>query len=135
MGKFQLRSKAVFCTWSQSKLTKDDVTNFIKGKDPLYAIIAKEEHHEDGYHFHSLIKFKSTLSIRDCTYFDIKGEHPNFSASRNHAASINYCKKDGDWWELGDASTVRDGSLGLGVGDGESFFDYFERQLKEGTYL
>jgi len=138
MGKFQIRAKAIFLTYSQSDLSTEQIEQHVRSiKEYQYLIVAQEKHSDGGTHQHALVQYSKPLSIRDCHKFDICGTHPSIEAVRNYAATITYCKKDGAFTEFGlsnDADTGGDGDSGrdLLVRNRESFIEYFSRQHQEG---
>ena len=101
--KFRINAKSVFLTYPKCLLTKEELQNFLcslKHK-ASYVIICKENHEDGTPHLHSVIKFQKKVDIRNETFFDIQGYHPNIQTTKNINASINYCKKDGDFIEEG----------------------------------
>lgn len=134
MAPFSIKSKNLFLTYSQSKLDHVDIHTAIcdRFSEHSYVCTSKEQHKDSGTHYHAYVKFEQPYRSRDCKFADISGEHPNAQAVRNPNATINYVQKDGDYLESGELSRDPNGRRGLGVGDGEGYMQYLERQHQEG---
>lgn len=134
---FDLRTKTLFLTYSQADINSDDLYEWTKQRlDIIYAIIARE-HHKDGQpHTHAAYRLKSTRRLRNCHEFDFGGHHPNITSARNWDATVNYCKKAGDFKEYGDQQGhISERRRGLTIGDGESYLEYLGRCNSESINL
>ncbi len=64
-------------------------------------VVAREEHKEEGIHFHVYVGLYKKCNVRDAAALDLlNGEqvqHGNYQACRGVAKWIRYCKKDGDY--------------------------------------
>lgn len=116
---FRLSAYTVFLTYAQSgETSKEDIRDFVTccGKNLEYMVVAKELHEDGSPHIHVTAKFKTKLNIRAANYFDYDGIHPNVQSARNWAHCVEYCKKDGDYLEVGDCPSEE-----------SVFFDYHFR--------
>lgn len=103
MSRRRLRSRAFFLTYSQTRLHKADVFEFLKGTGRIKRLITVEETHQDGgRHVHALVHYEHQ---KDCLtkYFDLAGEHPNINAQTGQSPDAldkfvfnhwNYCLKE-----------------------------------------
>lgn len=97
---FRLSTKTIFLTYPNCNEPKEDLLQFLKTLGQIkYAIICKEKHESGEYHLHAAAKYTSKIETRNERYFDFKEHHPNIQRTRNFPASVNYCKKDGDFLE------------------------------------
>lgn len=109
-GRFRLQAQAVFLTWPQCPLSKQEALNQIKAKlgDIEYAVICEEDHHEtDGRHLHAVVIAARRFTTRDARFFDLVGPDRSYHGEyrgvdkRRVQDPINYVKKDGDFIEDG----------------------------------
>jgi len=102
---FRLQAKHVFLTYPQAAAinSKEDLMEFLKQRRDgyTYCIVSKELHSDEGTHYHCLVSYNKKLDIRDATYWDFQGHHPNIQSARNPFSVIQYIKKDGDFIETG----------------------------------
>lgn len=101
---FRFNATHFFLTYSQSKIQPDELWKFLQEKGAVSATIAKEKHKDGNPHIHCLGKFDRKRNIRDITFFDFQGYHPNIQAPRNKKATYDYIIKDGDYTKYGDQS-------------------------------
>lgn len=59
-------------------------------------IICKEQHKDEGDHYHALLEFDRKYRSRSSTVFDIQGHHPNIQSPRDIYRVADYIRKDGD---------------------------------------
>jgi len=104
--KFRINSRSVFLTYPQCSLDKQILLNFLASlkHEASYIIVCHEKHKDGSPHLHAVVKFQNKVDIKKETYFDINGFHPNIQTTKNINASIQYCKKDGDYIEEGSHS-------------------------------
>lgn len=106
---FQFNTKKVFLTYAQcGDTSKEDFANFILTLEPLYYVVAREQHADGGYHLHAIVGFESTFRSRDERVFDFNGLHPNFTSVKSLKSVIAYVKKEGDWLDFGPVPEDRD---------------------------
>lgn len=96
-GNFRAAAKTFFLTWSQAnELTREDVRDkLIKtssdGETGIkFYIVAREEHKEEGIHFHSLVSYKAKKDVRNANYFDIRSYHPNIKTAKKRGDEARY---------------------------------------------
>lgn len=100
---FRFASKKIFLTYSQCDLTAEQIYDFLAAQGPIvYCIIARELHQDGNAHRHVLVEFEKRQMFRNPRKFDIDSYHPSIEKPRNWQASLNYCKKDGDYEEFGN---------------------------------
>jgi len=100
----RLQAKGFFLTYSQSKLTRDEVIRRLARERGVHRAIVGLEHHKDGNtHWHVLIEYERSKDVRSPMYFDINREHPNvllWTKSRGQTyeqwfqCHWKYCKKE-----------------------------------------
>lgn len=110
----QLQAKNFFLTYPQANnLEIEELHNFLKSLDHVgKVVVSKEEHEEEGIHFHALVGFSKKIKKRDMKYFDILGNHPNIQSARNTKDVFNYVIKDGnfinDGWCFEEKKAITD---------------------------
>lgn len=73
----RLRASSFFLTYSQTRLTKEQVMEFLLSMGRVKRAIACGEHHQDGgNHVHALVEFDCRKDMSN-KHFDMQGEHPN----------------------------------------------------------
>jgi len=101
-GRFRLNAAGMFLTYSQSRLTRDVITQWFSRQARVKRVIVGMEHHQDGNtHWHVTIEYDHKKDIRNERYFDIEGEHPNIK-TWDRAVTYEqwfynhwqYCKKE-----------------------------------------
>lgn len=101
---FRLRSRYCLVTWSRADnfgTTADDINQHLrvfehKGRGLEY-ILYREDHSDEGHHFHAFIDFGQSPDIRTHDIFDVAFHHPNITASRgNPAQGWDYVSKEGN---------------------------------------
>lgn len=101
--KFRINARSVFLTYPRCLLDKSVLMNFLASlkHEAKYIIVCHEKHKDGTPHLHAVIIFKSKIDITRNDYFDVNGYHPNIQTTKKMQASIQYCKKDGDYIEEG----------------------------------
>ncbi|AXF50874.1 replication-associated protein [Stipagrostis associaed virus] len=103
---YRIRGQALLLTYSQTSLDQNDLAAFHHEQLPIsYYLLANETHQDNGRHYHVYLETEKRFDITNVRRFDFGGEHPNTQVPRNREATINYCKKEGDYWELGRPAT------------------------------
>lgn len=112
----RLQATAFFLTYSQSKLSKEQVANWMARQPRVKRCIVAQEHHKDGnVHYHSLIEYEKAKDVTT-KYFDILTEHPNIKVWTDRRSTYdewmrdhwNYClKEDQDCFKIGHAPENR----------------------------
>jgi len=101
-GRFRVNAAGMFLTYSQSALTRDNITQWFSRQARVKRLICGLEHHQDGNtHWHVLIEYDHKKDIRNERFFDIDGEHPNIK-TWDRAVTYEqwffnhwkYCKKE-----------------------------------------
>lgn len=106
---FRFQGKRIFLTYSQSLIDAASLYAFLLTKGAIeYAIIAKELHQDGNQHTHATVEYRNKLNFRDSRFFDYEDFHPSIEPVRNLMASINYCKKDGDYMEFGNEKPIEE---------------------------
>jgi len=92
--------RAVNWCFTVNNYTEDDVSRIEGLSDPVqYAIVGKEVGESGTPHLQGFIRFQSRVSMRVCKA--TIGGNPHVETTRNVNASIEYCKKDGNYFEVG----------------------------------
>ncbi|QED42782.1 C2 [Soybean geminivirus B] len=103
---FRLQSKYVFLTYPKCSSQRDELFEFLWEKlTPFiiyYLAIATEFHQDGTTHYHALIQLDKKPCIRDSSFFDFEGNHPNIQPARNSKQVLEYISKDGDVKTRGD---------------------------------
>nr|QFU95484.1 RepA [Chickpea chlorotic dwarf virus] len=103
---FRFQSKYVFLTYPKCSSQRDDLLEFLWEKlTPflIYFIAVATELHQDGStHYHALIQLDKKPWIRDPSFFDFEGNHPNIQPARDSKQVLDYISKDGDIKTRGD---------------------------------
>nr|AIW42764.1 RepA [Chickpea chlorotic dwarf virus] len=103
---FRLQSKYVFLTYPKCSSQRDDLFQFLWEKLTPFLIfflgVATELHQDGTTHYHALIQLDKKPCIRDPSFFDFEGNHPNIQPARNSKQVLDYISKDGDIKTRGD---------------------------------
>ena len=103
---FRLQSKYVFLTYPKCSSQRDDLFQFLWEKLTPFLIfflgVATELHQDGTTHYHALIQLDKKPWIRDPSFFDFEGNHPNIQPARNSKQVLEYISKDGDIKTRGD---------------------------------
>nr|AIY32818.1 RepA [Chickpea chlorotic dwarf virus] len=103
---FRLQSKYVFLTYPKCSSQRDDLFQFLWEKLTPFLIfflgLATELHQDGTTHYHALIQLDKKPCIRDPSFFDFEGNHPNIQPARNSKQVLDYISKDGDIKTKGD---------------------------------
>jgi len=93
---FRLKTSQLFLTYSQCKLTKARVTEYLEGylTHIETLIVSEEEHKDGGRHFHVYVKLSKQLETTDPRYLDIDGYHPNIQGKLRKDKVIAYILKE-----------------------------------------
>lgn len=96
---FRLQCKSLLLTYSQTKLTKEEVQSKLQQVGNVEKMVIGLEHHQDGnLHIHAGVVYQKKLDSYNSRLFDLKGEHPNIQkikqGLKNLRNSFNYCKKE-----------------------------------------
>lgn len=104
MSGFRLSAKNLFLTYPQCGLTKELALEKLQNKsciDIKDYVIAKEAHEDGTPHLHVYLSLARRCNIINPTALDLIDDgqtfHGNYQASRDPAATIRYCKKDGEF--------------------------------------
>lgn len=105
MSNFRINSTMFFFTYARCNKGKDVLRDFLKGLCPHWNyILTAEEKHEDGApHLHAVLQLKQRKDVVNPRHFDLAGFHPKIEHVRDLSASIDYCKKEGNFLEEGIA--------------------------------
>nr|AIY32802.1 RepA [Chickpea chlorotic dwarf virus] len=103
---FRFQSKYVFLTYPKCSSQRDDLFQFLWEKLTPFLIfflgVATELHQDGTTHYHALIQLDKKPHIRDPSFFDFEGNHPNIQPARNSKQVLDYISKDGDIKTRGD---------------------------------
>lgn len=102
---FRCDARAHFITYPQCNLPFEDFKQHWQAnwltKPYNYVVIAEEKHQDGNSHYHVVVQWKARVNVQRNTFFDILQFHPNIQPVKDLQASVNYCKKDGNFWEDG----------------------------------
>ncbi|CAO91920.1 Rep [Chickpea chlorotic dwarf virus] len=103
---FRFQSKYVFLTYPKCSSQRDDLFEFLWEKLTPFLIfflgLATELHQDGTTHYHALVQLDKKPWIRDPSFFDFEGNHPNIQPARNSKQVLEYISKDGDIKTRGD---------------------------------
>nr|AIY32732.1 replication-associated protein [Chickpea chlorotic dwarf virus] len=103
---FRFQSKYVFLTYPKCSSQRDDLFEFLWEKLTPFLIfflgVATELHQDGTTHYHALVQLDKKPCIRDPSFFDFEGNHPNIQPARNSKQVLDYISKDGDIKTRGD---------------------------------
>lgn len=103
---FRFQSKYVFLTYPKCSSQRDDLFEFLWEKLTPFLIfflgVATELHQDGTTHYHALVQLDKRPHIRDPSFFDFEGNHPNIQPARNSKQVLDYISKDGDIKTRGD---------------------------------
>lgn len=99
----RIQGNGFFLTYSQSALTREQITAWFLRQVRVKRMIIGQEHHQDGnLHWHVTIEYEVRKDVRPA-YFDIGLEHPNVKIWTRTCGSTydqwfknhwEYCKKE-----------------------------------------
>lgn len=116
MASFRCHARNFFLTYAQCPEDPNDLLLFILESFPsvIIARTCRENHSSGELHLHAYLRFEGKHDCRHAQEFDFKGHHPNISAARNPKKALNYCAKDGDYYDFSeDGHTLSDGIDGV----------------------
>jgi len=61
--------------------------------------ICRERHQDGQYHLHCMLRYAAPINIRNASYYDVNGYHPNIQSARKPKDVLTYIKKDGNFLE------------------------------------
>nr|CCI79627.1 Replication [Chickpea chlorotic dwarf virus] len=103
---YRFQSKYVFLTYPKCSSQRDDLFEFLWEKLTPFLIfflgVASELHQDGTTHYHALVQLDKRPCIRDPSFFDFEGNHPNIQPARNSKQVLDYISKDGDIKTRGD---------------------------------
>nr|AFD63023.1 RepA protein [Chickpea chlorosis virus-E] len=103
---FRLQTKYVFLTYPHCSSTATSLRDFLWDKLSRFAIffiaVATELHKDGTPHLHCLLQLDKRGDIRDPSFFDFEGNHPNIQPAKNSEQVLDYISKDGNVITRGD---------------------------------
>nr|AGT45452.1 RepA [Chickpea chlorosis virus-E] len=103
---FRLQTKYVFLTYPHCSSTATSLRDFLWDKLSRFAIffiaVATELHQDGTPHLHCLLQLDKRGDIRDPSFFDFEGNHPNIQPAKNSEQVFDYISKDGNVITRGD---------------------------------
>lgn len=121
---FRLNARYWFATYPQCGLPRATLWDVLCRLGAQWCLVGSEQHADGSPHLHCLIDWGRKKDSRNSRYLDIEGFHPNLQAVKNLNASINYCKKEGDFEEFG-----------LAEREDEDDYVTMAREMDEGEYF
>lgn len=94
---FDLHCRYALLTYAQSDgLDPWEIVGML-GEIPAECIVGREEHADEGIHYHVFVDFGRKRRFRRANQFDVGGFHPNIVPSRGTPwDGFDYATKDGD---------------------------------------
>nr|QPD01608.1 RepA [Chickpea yellow dwarf virus] len=112
---FRLQTKYVFLTLfhnsSTAKIFRDFSLAKLTSLGFFFIAFATELHKDGTPHLHCLIQLDKRCDIRDPSFFDFEGNHPNIQPAKNSKQVLEYISKDGNIITRGDFRNHRVSSL------------------------
>nr|AFD62986.1 replication associated protein [Chickpea chlorosis Australia virus]AFD62994.1 replication associated protein [Chickpea chlorosis Australia virus] len=103
---FRLQTKYVFLTYPRCSSDAESLRDFLWEKLSRFAIffiaVATELHQDGTPHLHCLLQLDKRSNIRDPSFFDFQGNHPNIQPAKNSEQVLDYISKDGSVITRGD---------------------------------
>ncbi|AGT45473.1 RepA [Chickpea chlorosis virus] len=103
---FRLQTKYVFLTYPHCSSSATSLRDFLWEKLSRFAIffiaVATELHQDGTPHLHCLLQLDKRGDIRDPSFFDFEGNHPNIQPAKNSEQVLDYISKDGNVITKGD---------------------------------
>ncbi|RIA80137.1 hypothetical protein C1645_745464 [Glomus cerebriforme] len=114
-SRFRLQSKKLFLTYPRCSLGKNDALTILRRLCLTHVVesyVVASEQHEDGTpYLHCYLALSGKIDKRSPACFDLDfgGEkfHRNYQGARDAGDVIAYCKKGGDFIQLGTDVAVR----------------------------
>lgn len=91
---FKFAAKSVFLTYAQSKLSPEQIAEYLGTIGCHRYVIGTERHRDGGTHFHVVAGWEKRIQTKNPRYFDIANEHPNIQCPRNIRNCLAYATKD-----------------------------------------
>lgn len=63
----------------------------------IHHAICREQHQDGRYHLHVMLQYATPVNIRNATFYDIDGYHPNVQSARKPKDVLAYIRKDGNY--------------------------------------
>ena len=104
---WRLQAKNLSLTYPQCETTKEAALSRVVeyfGDNLHFAVVAQEEHAEEGTHLHMAISLKKQLRTRNCHLLDVlvdPPKHGNYQAARAMRRWVAYVVKDGQYATVG----------------------------------
>jgi len=113
---FRFNAKRVFLTYPQcGDLTSARLCEYLRDtRGAAWYCVGLEQHEDGGNHLHAYAEWLHRLDVREATYFDVDGQHPNIQSVRNKTHVLKYVQKAGDYvgnCEVPSSTTVGYGDL------------------------
>ncbi len=92
----------MFLTWPQCDIAHKIVLDRMKKLfDPLWCIVAHEDHEDGSPHLHCLCMLKKRTRVSFKALTDVTGKSGDWQLARAYNAVMKYVTKDGDWVAFG----------------------------------
>jgi len=102
---FRLSAKAVFLTYPQCPVPKEELLTFLVAlvPEPEFVLVSHEKHEDGSPHLHALVIFSKKIEKRNANaWFNFGVYHPNIQSCRSTQKCYDYVRKDGDFVEHGN---------------------------------
>jgi len=142
MTAFRFTATNACLTYPQcDEVIKTDLYEFLlslrSGDTKVDKILLAQEKHSDGNkHYHAYIRFDHQPNIRDATFFDYHGKHPNVQPCRRVRYWIKYITKDDseplsnfEWQETTSKRAMALGALRQGIKEEKTFRQCMDQAL------
>lgn len=109
IANYRLSAKAVFLTYPQCGVPKEDLLFFLVALNPTpeYCVVSHELHADGSPHLHALIVFEKKVEKRNAqSWFNFGEYHPNIQSARSVMKVLEYVKKDGDFCDHGNMNDL-----------------------------
>lgn len=127
---FRVNARYWFITYPQCELPRATLWDFLHRLGARWSLICTELHADGHHHLHAVVDWSRKKDTRNPRYLDIENYHPNMQSVKNLNASINYCKKEGDWEEFGEGDQEDDDDF-VGLARELDEGEYYKRCLKK----
>jgi len=134
MPSFRFQAINVSLTYPQCEvINKRDLYEFLlslrSGDIKVDKVLLTKENHKDGSpHYHGYLRFDGQPNIRDASFFDYNGRHPNVQPCRSVTKWVTYITKDDseplsnyDWNQKTSKRQVAISAVRTAIKEGKSF--------------
>lgn len=104
---FRLAGKAIFLTWPQNDIAKEDLMAKLLAlweAKLSWAVVAEESHKSGEPHIHAIVQFAERLDLKNANPVldELTGKHGNYQSVKSAKKVLRYVCKDGQYVTHGE---------------------------------